>query len=1114
MVAERRFGPIVLLLFVGFAVLLARLFQVQILEHETWAREAKSLVRSSRTVPYHRGEIVDRNGRVLVRDDDVYEVEFCYRDFRRGHPLGLVAHARSALELRAVPIAEALANLEGWGNEIVVLSSQDFAALRHGAGVTTPASAFPPTLLSGAAPRTQAERELCSARASDVRFYAGELLHVTHKEQLELRKAEVDVPRTPLVALLAKIRGTSAESLVDALRRELSESRAHLAFMAELLRQDSNLPEFASSTGALDALVAVLERARRDVEDSVADALFAEAAGFAPGRLDEASLVELVDVDWIARMLRWDEPRELAWLHSRRAERLRELDEDVVPRILLRMASEDDERARAGRLLDELAEQFVVESDARRRSSDDPIAWQSLDALCVLADLDALFPARAAGYRAPRAVLPLQDPDVRAAWRELEDPWIVVGAVSELATSALDTEGAARAASGAFTPPRNAAEAAARWRKISRSGCKVEDDAARAELAWLAGCLERRFTSACDRALRARSLGAGARLAFADERLDRAREQEKFIQRDRQNRTTILPGRPSYDLVHLLARYPDRYRGFDVREATRRVPVACDPNGRAVARLIVGSVRRPSLSQLFAQSGELHRLTSLRSKLVRSDDELEEMRKIAARLYRSDELTGGFGVEEYFDAELRGKFGYRESEGLEQRASGAATLDQPPVHGKPVKLTLDVDLQLAAEHVIEHPDMPRDSLADGLWVQCPVGAIVLITPDGDVLAAASSPMKDGQPKTPGRDAEHTHMRERTLQMPTFNPPGSVFKPFVAAYALEHMHFDPRQQFPCVPLGHGKFGYRDMHCHGGHDMCDLHRALADSCNAYFAQVGERFKPEDLLEMAHLFGFGEPTGICRITGEERRGIREDVTKPIAPATAVKRLANPSERMRYACGLGMIEATPMQVARATAGILTGRLPELRIDSRIGDVETPHASRDLGLSPRTLEIIHDAMAATVNMKGATANDKGLDRASLGFGFACKTGSADIGPFVESPELTADDRRAMEAGKVRKHTWIAGWFPADDPKAVLVVYMHDVSETANHTSVYVAAQFLRSAAVRKFVEDARTSRAGDGDAGAGHVADASSPASGDARPIAGGDVSRTNPAGRAKEPR
>jgi penicillin-binding protein 2 len=557
-------------------------------------------------------------------------------------------------------------------------------------------------------------------------------------------------------------------------------------------------------------------------------------------------------------------------------------------------------------------------------------------------------------------------------------------------------------------------------------------------------------------------------LVFAEDRVSSAREQEKFIQRDRQNRPMLFPGTPGYDLVHLFARYPERYRGFDVRETTRRIPLAFDADGRPFARLLVGSVRKPSPAQLFAQTGDLRRLSNLQSKILRNEEDDREMRDINARLYRRDEFTGGFGIEQYFDRELRGKHGYRELEGLEQRAEGSTeALYQPPVDGKDVKLTLDFDLQRAAEDAIQHPHMPRDGLADALWVENPIGAIVLLTPDGDVLAAASSPTKYGLPKTPGRDVERTHVRERTLQRPSFNPPGSVFKPFVAAYALDRLHFDPHTHFLCGLLPDGKYGYHEMHCHGGHGSCDMRTALADSCNAYFAQLGERFKPEEMIEMAHLFGFGEPTGILRFGREERRGILEHAKLPQEPELRA-RLVHVPDRLRFANGLGLMEATPMQVARATAGVLTGRLPELRIDREIGGVETPHASKDLGLSRETLAYIHKALQATINENGGTAFEKGLDRASLGFGFACKTGSADTVPFKKSPELTAADRLAMEQGKMRKHTWIAGWFPTEDPKAVLVVYLHDVSETASHTAVYVAAQFLRSPEVKKFLDGAQ----------------------------------------------
>jgi cell division protein FtsI/penicillin-binding protein 2 len=170
-----------------------------------------------------------------------------------------------------------------------------------------------------------------------------------------------------------------------------------------------------------------------------------------------------------------------------------------------------------------------------------------------------------------------------------------------------------------------------------------------------------------------------------------------------------------------------------------------------------------------------------------------------------------------------------------------------------------------------------------------------------------------------------------------------------------------------------------------------------------------------------------------------------------------------MRFACGLLPMEATPMQVARATAGLATGTLPEVRLVRKIGALEQPQRSRPLGISESTLEFVRGALEGVVREGGGTAHISGLSEARLGFTFACKTGSADISPFEDTPELTPADRADMLAGKWRKHTWIAGWFPAEHPRAILVVYLHDVSETATRSSVYVAAQFLQQEAVRRF---------------------------------------------------
>jgi cell division protein FtsI/penicillin-binding protein 2 len=161
--------------------------------------------------------------------------------------------------------------------------------------------------------------------------------------------------------------------------------------------------------------------------------------------------------------------------------------------------------------------------------------------------------------------------------------------------------------------------------------------------------------------------------------------------------------------------------------------------------------------------------------------------------------------------------------------------------------------------------------------------------------------------------------------------------------------------------------------------------------------------------------------------------------------------------------MEATPMQVARATAGLATGTLPEVRLVREIGGVEQPQRSRPLGISESTLEFVRGALEGVVREGTGTAHIGGLSEKTLGFTFACKTGSADICPFVDNGLLTEADRADMKAGKWRKHTWIAGWFPAEKPRAILVVYLHDVSETATRSSVYIAEQFLQMDAVRRF---------------------------------------------------
>ena len=179
MVAERRFAPLIAVLFLVLGVFLVRLFQVQVLEHEVWATEAASLVKSSQLLPSQRGRILDREGRVLVEDEPIWRVDFVYREFRRGHPLGIVAHARSTLEMRAVPLAEALAHLEAWARELAELPRGDIDRFETGGELRTATLSVPAT--------DDPKGELRHARASDLRYYLEALLRVGKPERAWMR---------------------------------------------------------------------------------------------------------------------------------------------------------------------------------------------------------------------------------------------------------------------------------------------------------------------------------------------------------------------------------------------------------------------------------------------------------------------------------------------------------------------------------------------------------------------------------------------------------------------------------------------------------------------------------------------------------------------------------------------------------------------------------------------------------------------------------------------------------------------------------------------------------------------------------------------------------------
>jgi len=1039
-----RAGKLFALILLAFSLLVARLAVVQIGQHEVWAEEAARLVHRGIPIPYRRGEIRFAGGEIAARDIEAYRLAFAYRPFRREHPLGEVAHARTSLELRAVTLREAEKNLARWAAELAALRPAELAAFADGDALVTASLAVP--RVDDDAARDEDRR----GRASDVRFYVRELLGATDREWRDLSKRGQGAPERSYLELLADERGVAPQSLATELDATWRDSLEHLRFLAGEIRLGED-DEAAWSTGdPYEALLEALEESRRAVESAAATALFQEAAGFPPGRLEPETLLKCFDLEELRVILRWD-LRDLGdWARRARAHwRSSWRDGYALPRLVAELTLDPASPPDADAILSTFASVFGDEDDLDAALAGEPRDWREVDALAGLDELDDLFRADAPDDLLAdlMPVLPIQDEALRSV--AAPAPWALL---ADMRLPAAPRPGSDLAA-------LTNAEWIEAWRTSVASNRSAARDR-RFELArelvdgWEAA-YQAAAAEALARVVRASDpddRGARGALRFRRGRLERLGERASYVLKDYGTRERQLDTDPSYDVVFLLSRFPERYRGFSATDARRRELCVLPGDEHPLAIDLLGFTSRADVRAMQRQRAEARRLAELKGMPQRTPAEEDELAALIESVLLPDEVGGVAGVEGFFDPELRGHNGYREIRGQgdvdEQRIERSAR------DGEDVTLTLVAPLQRAAERVINDPAVPVDDPSyDPDWYRQPVGAIVLLSVEGDLLAAASAPDVDLDERP---DDDAITARERTLRRPTFQPPGSVFKPFVAAWALDHDHLDPRAETHCTVMSDGRVGYVDVRCWNkvGHGYVDLRAALKGSCNAYFAHLGETLSMDGFRGVADAFGFGEPTGIATPPGEFARAGARNVRLEDASAYLFQRELSDAERRRAGNGLAVVEATPVQVARGFVGLATGELPNVRIVSAVdgAPVERVPPAR-VPVSESALERVREALVAVTNETGGTA-ERALNAEQLGFTLAAKTGSADL---VGRKLRGTNDRG-------RKHTWVAGYAPFDAPRFVVVVFIHDTNATSSHGAVYVAREFLLQPEVREYL--------------------------------------------------
>ena len=339
--------------------------------------------------------------------------------------------------------------------------------------------------------------------------------------------------------------------------------------------------------------------------------------------------------------------------------------------------------------------------------------------------------------------------------------------------------------------------------------------------------------------------------------------------------------------------------------------------------------------------------------------------------YVLGDFIGKTGIEKVYENSLRGRDGmlYVEIDAAGRTGREFPERDQLPVPGESLHLTIDLDLQLAAERALP------DSLA---------GALVALDPrTGAVLALANKPTFDPNIFVSFQAQKE---RRRVLQSATVllnralqgrYPPGSTLKMISAIAALETGVTDTLSLFePCY--GALRVGRSTFRCHKrtGHGGLTLPGAIEVSCNVYFYHLARLMSIETWHKYAAKFGFGQPTGI--VHPGEAAGLL-----PSRQYYKERGGWSFGHQLNLSIGQGAMLVTPIQMARYVAAIANG-----------GYLVTPYISGDPppsqridDISSRTFAIVRKAMRRVV------ASDTGTGRRARvdGVTIAAKTGTAQV---------------------------------------------------------------------------------------------------------------------------
>jgi penicillin-binding protein 2 len=489
-------------------------------------------------------------------------------------------------------------------------------------------------------------------------------------------------------------------------------------------------------------------------------------------------------------------------------------------------------------------------------------------------------------------------------------------------------------------------------------------------------------------------------------------------------------------LVDIQPKHRKRFRKLlEESKSFESLPIRTRLTDEEVARFIAQSFRFPGVdiqARLFRQypmGDSASHVIGYIGRISQKDAAAIEEREDAAN-YNGTSYIGKEGVEKSYEMILHGTTGFEQ---VEVSAGGRAvrTLSRtPPVSGKNLILSIDIELQKIVE----------EAFGDRR------GAMIAIEPStGDVLAYVSKPTYDPNLFVEGIDQQSWNELNTSEDRPMVNrplsgayPPGSTYKPFMALAALELGKRTPEQAI--ADQGFFMFGGRRFNDDkpGGHGTVNMYRSIVASCDPYYYILANEMGVDTIHDFMIQFGFGQLTGID--LDNEKKGV--------LPSTAWKRSAykKPAQQKWYAgetisigIGQGYNTFTPLQMAHATAILANnGVVMKPHLVKMIEDPQTQQRELTVAKETRRVPLKQEHVDFIKHaMVGVTTDPEGTGyRVFQGTPYLTggKTGTAQVVALKKGEKYDPTKMHEFH----RDHSLFIAFAPEDKPRIALSIIVEN----------------------------------------------------------------------------